>query len=790
MKKLWIILFGTFLIMACSTQSKQKDEEKNIEEEPSKTYFTVTFDSSGGSLIDSQQIEKGKTATKPADPTKDGYKFSGWYSGTNIFDFSIPINSNITLKAKWEIKEETGSLQFTFDISDSRMKFVKIGLYDRNTENEITGFSEERWRIVSSSVVYSKNAVPVGSYRLKAFFYADNTCNLCIASINELITIVNDNKTVVEREISSDSDIYTITYELNGGEWEKDFIPTTQFTKYSNDIVLPSEENISKLSYYFAGWYISESNSDETITILSEKNQSITLYAKWLADCRVFASNLSKIDFSSSVFEENRFIKLCGEWTNADFSSLLEKIQQQITYLYTLDMSEATGITEIPSNAFYKSWKLSQIILPKTITSIGMFAFYECKMLGGPIVIPENCTSIGTSAFRYCSNLREVHILSKLKTLGGHTFAGCTFLTTVTIDNGIITKIPDNMFDQCSHLSNLTIPDTVVEIGFESFHGCSLLTDFSIFKNISCIGRRSFFGCGFSEINIPDTITELPEYSFAGNYLLTKITIPSTIKSIGERVFQGNSQLKEIILPSSITTIEEGAFQSSGLESITFSNSVKKIGATVFYKTNLKNVYFNGTLEDWLSIQLAGSWGGMNGANLYLNGIQLTEVIIPDTITKIPTAAFYGCSSITSVVIPNSVKTIETYTFGNCENLSEVYFNGTIEDWLSISFSNEKSNPCNNGAKLYLNNEEFTTLNIPSSVTNIQDYAFCGCKSLKWVYLHASITSIGKMAFYNCSNITSISISTDSWDKIDKGEDWATNIKTDSVTINGRKIRF
>lgn len=67
--------------------------------------YTVSFDTDGGSTVDSQAVTSGSTATKPADPTKDGFIFGGWYSDselTTAYDFTTPVTADITLYAKWE----------------------------------------------------------------------------------------------------------------------------------------------------------------------------------------------------------------------------------------------------------------------------------------------------------------------------------------------------------------------------------------------------------------------------------------------------------------------------------------------------------------------------------------------------------------------------------------------------------------------------------------------------------------------------------------------------------------
>ena len=74
---------------------------------PAVTTYTVIFNSNGGSSVNSQTVESGSSATKPADPTKDGYIFERWYNGSSIYSFSSKVTSDITLTAKWKKIEET-----------------------------------------------------------------------------------------------------------------------------------------------------------------------------------------------------------------------------------------------------------------------------------------------------------------------------------------------------------------------------------------------------------------------------------------------------------------------------------------------------------------------------------------------------------------------------------------------------------------------------------------------------------------------------------------------------------
>lgn len=71
----------------------------------------VKFDSQGGSSVDGQTPASGSTVTKPADPTREGYTFGGWYADaacTKAYDFATAVTSDMTLYAKWT-KNETSS---------------------------------------------------------------------------------------------------------------------------------------------------------------------------------------------------------------------------------------------------------------------------------------------------------------------------------------------------------------------------------------------------------------------------------------------------------------------------------------------------------------------------------------------------------------------------------------------------------------------------------------------------------------------------------------------------------
>ena len=88
---------------------KEYINETDILNNDQNNMVTVTFDSNGGSKVDSQTIKKGEMITKPNNPTRKGYTFVEWDLNNKVFDFNININDNITLVAKWKKEESTSN---------------------------------------------------------------------------------------------------------------------------------------------------------------------------------------------------------------------------------------------------------------------------------------------------------------------------------------------------------------------------------------------------------------------------------------------------------------------------------------------------------------------------------------------------------------------------------------------------------------------------------------------------------------------------------------------------------
>ena len=108
-------------------------------ESPEPIFNKVTFDSAGGTSINSQNIKWGEKATEPNNPTLSGYKFLGWYLNGNLYNFNQNITSNITLKANWEAVVQELSFRSNSKITSKLLFNKKVTSFLSNAKN-VQGF--------------------------------------------------------------------------------------------------------------------------------------------------------------------------------------------------------------------------------------------------------------------------------------------------------------------------------------------------------------------------------------------------------------------------------------------------------------------------------------------------------------------------------------------------------------------------------------------------------------------------------------------------------------------------
>ena len=242
----------------------------------------------------------------------------------------------------------------------------------------------------------------------------------------------------------------------------------------------------------------------------------------------------------------------------------------------------------------------------------------------------------------------------------------------------------------------------------------------------------------------------------------------------GSNEYSTNDYSGDVVIPSTVTynnrtykvtRIHDWAFWGcKGLKSVTIPGSIKYIGSEAFYFCS--NYIIN--IEDiaaWCNIEMDDN-SCLLYKNLYHNGEEIRDLVIPDNVTVIGKDAFRGCGSLTSVTIPNSVKSIKQYAFQGCKNLTSINIPTSMSLILAYTFagcSSLKNVTIPNNisvifAYAFSGCTSLTSITIPNSVTGMGGFVFEQCSSLQSVTLSNNMTSIDEYEFWNCTSLTSISI--------------------------------
>jgi len=134
------------------------------------TTFNVTFESNGGSYIETQNVKSGGTATRPTDPTKSGYNFVNWYSNsglTTVYNFSTAVNKDIKLYAKWNVITFTVTFESNGGSSVPKQTVKSGDTANRPADPTRSGYIFDNWYTILGSV-YDFSTPVIGNITLSA----------------------------------------------------------------------------------------------------------------------------------------------------------------------------------------------------------------------------------------------------------------------------------------------------------------------------------------------------------------------------------------------------------------------------------------------------------------------------------------------------------------------------------------------------------------------------------------------------------------------------------------------
>ena len=538
---------------------------------------------------------------------------------------------------------------------------------------------------------------------------------------------------------------------------------TLVYQWYKNEIAIPDAKTphytIPSVTVEDAGSYycivknILDEISTDTVT-LTVGNKNITAIPGSEPNTAIVTYDDSYITYSGLLTIPST-IKLNGsDYSIIGIDNMAFKGCNKLTSIILPD-----NLTTLGEKAFSGCTALSSIILPNEVEQIGDETFSGCSALTS-ITVNDKLKSIGRAAFENCIALTDIILPDNVETIGSSTFKNCEKLSSVILGNSI-TELGDSTFLGCSTLKNIILPSSLQKIGVRSFNGCSSLINVEL-GHINSIGDVAFNGCtALTSITFPNNLTSIGNYAFSGCTELSSITFEeeklnqSTLElssmTIGNYAFEGCTKINTLTIPDKVTTLGNYAFNKcEALTSVSFGNGLVSIGnyafgdckklTTVTFGTSLETIgerAFSNTQLPSLTLpsttKIIGDWA--------FYGCPLNSIEFNNGLQTIGSRAFYGVS-VESLNIPNSVTSLGSYAFSNCKNLSSVVL-GTgitkIEDYTFNSCSSLSNIEC-------------------PSVTEIGASAFASCSILKDIPLNENITTLGNGAFKSCKAITSVTV--------------------------------
>ena len=347
-----------------------------------------------------------------------------------------------------------------------------------------------------------------------------------------------------------------------------------------------------------------------------------------------------------------------------DIDGVLYSKNKDILYFYPPAKEGAkynipTTVKEIAQKAFQGANKLTSMVVPNTVETIGIEAFRNMKKLvtvnfQAPskvkelkadvfracdelkeVVLPASITEIA-AAFSECGKLEKITIPegSKLKTIKASAFATNKKLKNFNIEGSCdLETIESNAFANAESLESFNFPKSVKKIELNAFSGCKNMTTvkFHDDADIEIIGAGAFADCGLTSISIPKKVKTIEREAFRNCKVLNKIDVTEFTTKIDPEAFKYCNNLTDI-------NVSKKNEVYSSVDGYLLSKDKKEL---LIFPPGKANSKFT---------------------------------LLPPSIEKIGKFAFYDCQALTNVTIPNKVTTIGERAFGLCKNLNTITF--------------------------------------------------------------------------------------------------------------------
>lgn len=487
------------------------------------------------------------------------------------------------------------------------------------------------------------------------------------------------------------------------------------------------------------------------------------------------AISIDRYAFSGTAYYNNS-----DNWENGVLyigNYLIKAKPEEIGSEYNIK-SSTMGIA---ASAFEICEKLTKIILPNSITNIGDYAFNCCTALTSTN-IPDSVTSIGSGTFKNCKKLTKIILPNSVTHIGSGAFDDTPYYDKNYNDisnwDGSVFYLDNWIFDADTSISgNYQVKEGTRGIAGSAFADCAGLTGIVLPDSLKGIGDNAFSYCiDLTDITLPDNLENIGGYAFFGCTELTSLVIPPSVAEIGDMAY-GFFEYGQFFYGKGYMGYPVTLYGCIGSAAETYcytANSTLCAPEITFVAYNADN--------NEASIEYCTPYD--NGSS----GVTILKSIDGCPLTEICTDAFAACGKLTEVYYEGSEEEWKSLTIGSGnENLlnAKIYYNSTMPpivrkyndfrytisngEVMIVKYFEGAENPVipseiegmpvtEIGEGAFSSCEGIISVMIPNSVTNIGSSAFSYCTNLKSITIPNSITSIDDYSFYGCTSLTSIVI--------------------------------
>lgn len=444
-----------------------------------------------------------------------------------------------------------------------------------------------------------------------------------------------------------------------------------------------------------------------------------------------------------------------------DYGDGISGISSTHTYAtqgeYTVTFSFVNEVTEIGGHAFEECSQLTGIEYPKNVTKINDKAFYGTGLIN--IIIPNTLTYIGLSAFSSCANSEYISIPNSVQFMGSQAF-GWSTKGELYVDCNIPSV--SNNYDYYnsafynSNISKVVIGKNVKSLGACSFGDCKQvrIIEYEEGNRLENIGYGAFMCPLVEEMPIPESVEFIGEYAFS---LCSNLkTFKMVGSGNGNYIVRGNGVLYDEINYALVRyppkneaeTYEIVMFRDS-IAPLAFRdcNNLKTVQLPTRYLNN-KMRFGRGSFMDCKNLTTVENFS-LTGVTMLSGGddaifrgcVSLSSIQLPEILETIGDDAFSGYPLKGELIIPSSVVNIGARAFEGCTNLTG---NLLIPD-----------NVVNIGEGAFKGCTGFDgNLQFGKNLETINTNAFRGCVNFKGnIVIPDAVKTIGDAAFKGCANL-------------------------------------